>query len=75
MKRSRLDRLAQCLTGFKEYARLGKWIYADAPPATRLEPLFRILIGFIAGIALAFLVEYLDPTLRTRHQSPVRFVL
>jgi capsular polysaccharide biosynthesis protein len=38
-----------------------------APPiATRLAPLFRALIGLIAGLALAFLAEYLDPTLRSR---------
>jgi capsular polysaccharide biosynthesis protein len=34
--------------------------------ATRLQPLFRIAIGLVAGIALAFLAEYLDPTVRTR---------
>jgi capsular polysaccharide biosynthesis protein len=36
--------------------------------ATRLQPLFRIIIGLIAGLALAFLVEYLDPTIRSRQE-------
>jgi capsular polysaccharide biosynthesis protein len=37
--------------------------------ATRLSPLFRVLIGLVAGIALAFLAEYLDPTIRTRRDA------
>lgn len=36
--------------------------------ATRFTPLVRILIGLVAGIALAFLAEYLDPTLRSRSE-------
>lgn len=36
--------------------------------ATRLQPLFRIIIGLVAGLALAFLVEYLDPTIRSRQE-------
>ncbi|NDJ35532.1 MAG: hypothetical protein GYB64_12775 [Chloroflexi bacterium] len=37
------------------------------PPLTnRLDPLIRFGLGLAAGIALAFLVEYLDPTLRDR---------
>ncbi len=36
------------------------------PLATRLQPLFRIAIGLVVGIALAFLAEYLDPTIRSR---------
>ena len=36
--------------------------------STRLMPLFRVLIGLAAGIALAFLAEYLDPTIRSRQE-------
>jgi capsular polysaccharide biosynthesis protein len=37
------------------------------PPLTaRLEPLVRVALGVAAGVALAFLVEYLDPTLHAR---------
>lgn len=38
------------------------------PPAlsARLNPLIRFALGLAAGIALAFLVEYLDPTLHDR---------
>ncbi|NDJ53171.1 MAG: hypothetical protein GYB68_08825 [Chloroflexi bacterium] len=38
------------------------------PPAltTRLDPFIRIALGAIAGLGLAFLVEYLDPTIRGR---------
>lgn len=39
------------------------------PPVTvRFEPVIRFGLGLVAGIALAFLVEYLDPTLRERAQ-------
>jgi capsular polysaccharide biosynthesis protein len=31
-------------------------------------PLFRVLTGLAAGLALAFLVEYLDPTIRDRRE-------
>lgn len=34
--------------------------------SARLEPLVRIALGLAAGVALAFLVEYLDPTVRER---------
>ena len=45
-------------------------IVTPVPPAlaTRMGPLFRVLIGLLAGIGLAFLVEYLDPTLRSRQE-------
>lgn len=44
-------------------------ITASAPPLTnRLRPLLQIGVALIAGIGLAFLVEYLDPTLRRREQ-------
>ncbi len=39
---------------------------APTPLGTRLGPLARIMIGLVAGLALAFLAEYLDPTLRNR---------
>jgi capsular polysaccharide biosynthesis protein len=42
-------------------------ISAVPPPLTaRLNPLIRFGLGLVAGVALAFLVEYLDPTVRTR---------
>ena len=34
--------------------------------ATRVGPLFRVLVGLLAGIGLAFLAEYLDPKIRSR---------
>ncbi len=36
------------------------------PLSVRLEPLVRFGLGLAAGVALAFLVEYLDPTLHER---------
>jgi capsular polysaccharide biosynthesis protein len=38
------------------------------PPSlsSRLEPLVRVGLGLAAGVALAFLIEYLDPTLHER---------
>ncbi len=39
---------------------------APTPVGTRLGPLVRVMIGLVAGLALAFLAEYLDPTLRNR---------
>jgi capsular polysaccharide biosynthesis protein len=38
------------------------------PLMTRLAPLFRVLIGLVAGLALVFLAEYLDPTLHERRE-------
>lgn len=40
------------------------------PPSlsSRLEPLVRVAVGLAAGIGLAFLVEYLDPTIRERRE-------
>lgn len=40
----------------------------SAPLSARLTPLFRVLLGLAAGIGLAFLAEYLDGTLRARHE-------
>jgi len=39
---------------------------APTPVGTRLGPLARVGIGLVVGLALAFLAEYLDPTLRNR---------
>ena len=43
---------------------------APVPPplSARLEPLLRVALGLAAGVALAFLIEYLDPTLRGRRE-------
>ena len=42
-------------------------ISAASPPLTaRIRPLIPVALGLAAGVALAFLVEYLDPTVRTR---------
>ncbi len=38
------------------------------PLSDRLDPVIRFGLGLAAGVALAFLVEYLDPTLRERAQ-------
>jgi capsular polysaccharide biosynthesis protein len=37
--------------------------------SSRLAPLVRLLIGLVAGLALAFLAEYLDPTIRSRDDA------
>lgn len=41
---------------------------APVPPpvSARFDPLIRLGLGVAAGVALAFLVDYLDPTLRDR---------
>lgn len=41
---------------------------APPPVANRLAPFIRIGLGLLAGIALAFLAEYIDPNLRRREQ-------
>lgn len=43
---------------------------APLPPpiSARLEPAVRFGLGIVAGVALAFLVEYLDPTVHERAQ-------
>jgi capsular polysaccharide biosynthesis protein len=38
------------------------------PLSSRLDPLVRIAVGLAAGIGLAFLIEYLDPTIRERRE-------
>jgi capsular polysaccharide biosynthesis protein len=43
-------------------------VAAPPPVANRLAPFIRIGLGLLAGIALAFLAEYLDPNLRRREQ-------
>jgi capsular polysaccharide biosynthesis protein len=37
-----------------------------APLTNQLDPVIRFMVGVVAGVGLAFLVEYLDPTLRDR---------
>lgn len=44
-------------------------VAAPTPLTARITPLLRIVIGLLAGIGLAFLVEYLDPTIRTRREA------
>ncbi len=43
---------------------------APAPPplTNRFGPLLRLVIGVAAGLGLAFLVDYIDPTLRERDE-------
>lgn len=43
---------------------------SPVPPAitSRLEPVIRFAIGLAAGVALAFLAEYIDPSLHERQQ-------
>ncbi len=45
-------------------------VIVPVPPSlsTRFDPLIRAGLGFVAGIGLAFLVEYLDPTIRDRRE-------
>lgn len=38
------------------------------PLVNRFAPLIRMALGLLAGIGLAFLVDYLDPTLRRREE-------
>jgi capsular polysaccharide biosynthesis protein len=38
------------------------------PLSARLEPVVRFGLGVAAGVALAFAVEYLDPTIRSRSE-------
>lgn len=43
-------------------------VIVAVPPSlsNRLNPLIRFGLGLVAGVALAFLVEYLDPTVKDR---------
>jgi capsular polysaccharide biosynthesis protein len=41
---------------------------APPPIANRFAPLIRLVVGLFAGLGLAFLAEYLDPTVRSREQ-------
>ncbi|HLY28052.1 MAG TPA: hypothetical protein VKQ72_17025 [Aggregatilineales bacterium] len=40
----------------------------SASITTRLSPLLRVGVGLLVGLALAFLAEYLDPTIRSRQE-------
>ncbi len=41
---------------------------SSASITARLGPLFRVAVGLAAGLALAFMAEYLDPTIRNRRE-------
>ncbi len=41
---------------------------APLPITDRFEPILRLGLAVLAGLGLAFLVEYLDPTLRSREE-------
>lgn len=41
---------------------------APPPIADRFGPLIRLALGLLAGVGLAFLAEYLDPTVREKAQ-------
>jgi capsular polysaccharide biosynthesis protein len=43
-------------------------VVAPPPLTNRFEPLIRVGLGLIAGLGLAFLAHYLDPTLRQREE-------
>lgn len=45
-------------------------VIAPVPPpiSARLDPIIRAALGVIAGVGLAFLIEYLDPTVRERRE-------
>lgn len=49
---------------------LSEPVIAPAPPplADRFGPVIRIGLGLLAGLGLAFLAHYLDPTLRRREE-------
>lgn len=42
--------------------------YSAPPLSDRFGSLVRLVVGLIGGLGLAFLVEYLDPTIRERDQ-------
>src|SRR5687768_6234450 len=55
--------------GLKVVALDSAAIGAVPPPLTsRIDPLIRLALGIAAGVALAFLVEYLDPALHDRRE-------
>jgi capsular polysaccharide biosynthesis protein len=45
-------------------------VVSPAPPpiTNRLAPIIKLAVGFLGGVGLAFLAEYLDPRLRDREQ-------
>lgn len=64
------DYFPQLGAGNVEVVALDTPVIGAVPPplSARLQPLVRAGLGLVAGVALAFLVEYLDPTLRGRHE-------
>lgn len=57
-------------TGGVTVVALDEPVITPVPPSlsSRLEPLIRVALGLVAGIGLAFLVEYLDPTVHQRRE-------
>jgi len=57
-------------TDSAQFALLDTPLIADAPPAlpNRFGPLLQIGVALIGGLVLAFLVDYLDVRIRTRHE-------
>ncbi len=43
-------------------------VATSAPITSRLEPLIQLALALVAGVGLAFLVEYLDPFVHRREQ-------
>lgn len=68
LKEKSEDYLPQLEDGGVEVVALDKPIITPVPPplTTRLEPLIRFALGLVAGIGLAFLIEYLDPSIHDR---------
>ncbi len=63
-----MDYFPQFGPGGATVVRLDTPVAVPVPPplSARLDPVIRFGLGVAAGIALAFLIEYLDPTLRGR---------
>jgi len=62
------DYFPQFGAGEVEVVQFDEPVISPVPPplSVRLQPLVRAGLGLAAGIALAFLVEYLDPTIHGR---------
>lgn len=61
----------QLRSGSVEVIALDTPAVGAVPPSlsARLDPLIRLALGVAAGVALAALVEYLDPTIHTRGEA------